>query len=1730
MSKLLRIASLVLFSALTSFAAPVVVGTIDPAPGPDLAEARMTVHDPARGRIFAIGQGNGMARVQALDATTGLVLGAVEMPFIYFASLALDSAGGRLFVASQGDNSDFAELHILDTATLAVVKTINTGLQGAWTIAFNATTQLVYLQYHNGYIVEVNPANDAVRILRQTDAGLNAEITVNPVTNKLYVRSASKVYVLDPVANTQLALITVANFTVTDLFVDAVANKVYLSGREDIAGSPAGRARIRVVDGANDTVTGTIFDLGDGTLSAVCFDPAANVLYATGQLYANFQFTYSLFKVNAGTGVTATVAATPPNEGAAATFNATTGSVLIHAGYGSRIVNVNVATGVAGSITHGYAPYAVAVDPATGKVFIRDGGWSELIIADGATRAVTARVPVGGPCNVGNGGLVAVSLAVNSSTSRAYTSAYDYAGNTENANVVVVDTTSGTVVATIPIVSADSNRANITLAVDEGTDRIFVAYQDYSDINAATTGRLAVIDGTPGSPTANTVIATINIASSPIASAFNIFNNRLYVAHRLNGNNLSVIDTTLIGTATNPVLAQVNTGASSPYGLAVNPVTNRIYIANSNGLSLGVISGVTHAIIGSVNINTTQNPYSDGLFGVAVDPATNRIYVTDNANDSRAQSTLNVIDGATNTIITLGLEVGLFAKHVAVNPATHQVYVAMEYGTNVTVVNDPAPASITTLTFPANGGQLLVSGGVGPFTFSVVGADGVLTSELPTGQTLTADGLIEGFSDPGTYTLVIRVAETNDPNSFSDMTFTFTVPGTLNSLKVEMRTRAGSEIRQGGLVDLEFTIKNSGAATLKDVRFHLKPLNGDQYINFVIQEGFGVLGFLDADGVPGVPPIDPSTGKRAKLPGSNVNPRLSFNAQGIEYADFGLGSMKGGTAIKVHAYCRIAYDWPVGETLRFDGGSATCKLNRRTTIQGRVAPRDFVVVGAAPGAARPHLALAITQLAAGELPEDKSVVIVTRAGLGVPDVKPPRLSNQITYRATYFNFGAASAAYVRLVLPIPPNTAYKAGSARLRIGAGDPIEAGKPKVFGNLLIFNVENVEKNFPFNPGSAKTLEYTVTLAGSPKPPVGTRITHLGGSVTSRELRNPATTLRQNVAQVVEPSRMTYESTSHFVQKEGEPADSAEGTVYHRIFFHNQGDLAAKQAGIKYTVPPGLAFQSAGFVKLDGGADISRNSAGITAPAVGATSGDVIFPIGTVKKNRFGFAQVVLKLDAATRPGGATSTETPDSAYRSEALFIGYDTSTASPAAAPFAGRTAAAASVRRASHAGTITEQHRAPDLARTFILQAGPASVERGGDIFYQVAWGNMSDVTAGVGGMYFGIPEGTEFVRASGTDTFGNPFNDDAIYRGPGEKSAYPNGFVIWVTSLARNSVKTATVQVRVKAGHTGPIFSEQLQLGLDQSGVRFGARIGTAVLLPGIPLEAQQKEIYAATAGRLADAAVGTAAAPSSRFLETIKQIATHSRSIGIAAADYVHISGNDSVAIPLGGNRMVAAGSLNLITPGTAGLVAAGGLNLVAAGGGNLTLAVPGSASGSLTATQLITSAPSLVAAGSLNLVAAGGLNLLQKVSVIGQNGASLIGLDGSTLIGLDGATLGTFSQKAGLTASFAPTTGGTLSLAANAASLAAANGGSLGFAKGGNLIGLGIANVLPPASLVGNDGASLVGLDGGTLVGNDGAGLVGQDGGTLVGNDGAGLRGSGSGSLISGSSGRVVPTGAGN
>ena len=290
-------------------------------------------------------------------------------------------------------------------------------------------------------------------------------------------------------------------------------------------------------------------------------------------------------------------------------------------------------------VNTGPLPFAVAVNPATNKIYVANRSGAVTVI-DGATNTPTTRRDFRA--------VAPVAIAVNPVTNKVYVA---NAGTGSNGSVTVINEAQGSV-SNIQVGGGTPQ----AIIVNPVTNRIYVAIANGIGITAQLTdGNVRVIDGSN-----DTAGATIQVGRNPFAIALNPVTNRIYVANDGNGSNatVNVID------GSNNAVATITGFGNSPNALAVNPVTNRIYVSNG-GNNLSVVNGATNQIVATVGPLANNN-----LTAVAVNPVTNFIYVTDSSNGGEVIA----VNGGNNTVSGT-VTVGGSPQALAVNSLTNRIYV-----------------------------------------------------------------------------------------------------------------------------------------------------------------------------------------------------------------------------------------------------------------------------------------------------------------------------------------------------------------------------------------------------------------------------------------------------------------------------------------------------------------------------------------------------------------------------------------------------------------------------------------------------------------------------------------------------------------------------------------------------------------------------------------------------------------------------------------------------------------------------------------------------------------------------------------------------------------------------------------------------------------------------------------------------------------------------------------------
>jgi YVTN family beta-propeller protein len=344
-----------------------------------------------------------------------------------------------------------------------------------------------------------------------------SDAAVNSVTNKIYVANScgdptcasdGTVSVIDGVSNTVIATVT-AGSTPYAVTVNSVTNKIYVTnmcGNDITCRTQSGT--LTVIDGASNTVIATV-TVGSGPRRPVV-DAVMNKIYVPNQC---------------------------GNDPTCGRAPYSVGTVTVIDGVTNNPTSVNV----------GVQPRSLDVNSVTNKIYVANacgndpncGSTATMTVVDGATLATT---------DVAIGGYYPSAIAVNSVTNKIYVPSECLGDpscqSVPNGTVTVIDgvtlgTTSISTGAAIPLFD--------TMAVNSGTNKIYIANQCGSDPNCQSNGTVTVIDGV--------TLATTNVGVgiSPYAVAVNSATNRIYVPNycgndpscqAFNGT-VSVIDGTL---------------------------------------------------------------------------------------------------------------------------------------------------------------------------------------------------------------------------------------------------------------------------------------------------------------------------------------------------------------------------------------------------------------------------------------------------------------------------------------------------------------------------------------------------------------------------------------------------------------------------------------------------------------------------------------------------------------------------------------------------------------------------------------------------------------------------------------------------------------------------------------------------------------------------------------------------------------------------------------------------------------------------------------------------------------------------------------------------------------------------------------------------------------------------------------------------------------------------------
>jgi DNA-binding beta-propeller fold protein YncE len=552
---------------------------------------------------------------------------------------------------------------------------------GGTGIGVNPVNHKVYVSDYYGTVAVVDGPNHSVIRTIQMPSGNGANLIVAiPASNKMLAFPFGPVVLIDS-STDSFTTLSIPIFYASDAAYDSANGRIYAVGQDQ-----NGTTQLMVFDGGGAIVASTTADVPSGA-SAIAVDAVGGKIYVGTPTPYDTNGTIIAFSATS----LAVVGSFPQGAGKLA-IDSTNNSRLYLLDYHLSGANIgllnqvgvlNVNNGLLAKLTVGYRPGSVAVNRQTNRTYVTDAQAPELVVIDGASDSVSARVAVKAVTSGAaypyqtNPRLIAVSEDVN----RIYLPrlVINPVDGTQGFFVDVLDGSTNALITTISVGSSYIN----ALAVDDTRRHLLVATQGTMYVYG--------LDS-------NSLVATAAVPGSVIGMVANPATGRIYLGIRDGGGYVTVLD----GDSYNVVAASVESGAG-PAPTAVDQKRNKIYVANT---AAGSVANSFTVIDGATNIsqtidNISSNTGGDAVGAVAVDEVSNTVYVLDNANGSGFPGWVTVYGAANNYAFLGEIAVGTAPTGMAFNSTSRQLFVTNENdGTVSVLLNGTRPPP----PLPAHGG------------------------------------------------------------------------------------------------------------------------------------------------------------------------------------------------------------------------------------------------------------------------------------------------------------------------------------------------------------------------------------------------------------------------------------------------------------------------------------------------------------------------------------------------------------------------------------------------------------------------------------------------------------------------------------------------------------------------------------------------------------------------------------------------------------------------------------------------------------------------------------------------------------------------------------------------------------------------------------------------------------------------------------------------------------------
>lgn len=375
------------------------------------AEPQAVAVNPVTNKIYVAGGAITVIGVitvidGATNTTTSVQAGVVPI------AVAVNPVTNKIYVANQGDRingSSRGNITVIDGLTNATTTVTDPNAAFPSAVAVNPVTNKIYVANLGpmaGSVTVIDGATNTTTTVKDPNAAFPVAVAVNSVTNKIYVANVNSqnVTVIDGATNSiaAVSVTTTSELGPAAVAVNAVTNKIYVANNGLIRGS-TNPGNITLIDGATNSTT-TVTDPNAITPFAVAVDSITNKIYVTNN--GDYPGTNhgNITVIDGVTNSTTTV--TDPNALAplSVAVNEVTNRVYVSNGNSSTLSGnggvtvIDGATNSTTTVTDPNAktdiPAAIAVNPATDKIYVANALSNNVTVIDGGATAITHTLSV----------------------------------------------------------------------------------------------------------------------------------------------------------------------------------------------------------------------------------------------------------------------------------------------------------------------------------------------------------------------------------------------------------------------------------------------------------------------------------------------------------------------------------------------------------------------------------------------------------------------------------------------------------------------------------------------------------------------------------------------------------------------------------------------------------------------------------------------------------------------------------------------------------------------------------------------------------------------------------------------------------------------------------------------------------------------------------------------------------------------------------------------------------------------------------------------------------------------------------------------------------------------------------------------------------------------------------------------------------------------------------------